>query len=652
MSVKSFPEGAGTPAGPSTRPLPPDPSPFCGPQENAATLRKLLDALSDLAVLIDPQRSVLAANEAMARTLGKNLDEIVGRPLEDLDPLPAAAARGAYFDQVFRTGVPVRFEEEREGIVFDNIAHPVFDTRGAVSNVALLARDITQRKRMERALKESEATTRSLLKAAPIGIGIVRDRVFLWVSGRMCEMLGYTSGELIGKSTRLLYETEEEFLRVGELKYGAMTRQGFGEVETRWRCRDGTGIDVLLRSAPVHPEHPEEGVTFTALDISDRKRMEEEILKVQRLDSMAVLAGGIAHDFNNLLTAILSCVSVLRRNERLEAHEKNLLVQAETASLRARNLVQQILTFAKGGAPIRTTFSMEKLLRETAEFALSGSRTRCDYEIPADLRPVFADEGQTRQVLHNLILNADQSMPEGGRIRVRAQNVTLSEDAALKRKGGEFVRVSIQDQGCGIPERERSRIYDPFFTTKEKGRGLGLSTAFTIVSRHEGRIQETSEVGVGSTFHVYFPASTEPLPRPRVSRIPRSRGQGRILIVDDEAIIRESAEAILTRLGFEVAQARDGAEGIRKYEEAMAEKKPFDAVIMDLTIPGGMGGQKAVGELKRIDPAARVIVSSGYSQDPVMSRFRDYGFSGVLPKPYKIVELEGVLARVLSGAKE
>jgi two-component system, cell cycle sensor histidine kinase and response regulator CckA len=652
MSVKSPPKPAGTPEGPSSSPQLSLPPPSCGPQESVATLRKLLDALNDLAVLVGPQMIVLAANEAMARALGRTLDEIVDRSLEDLHPPATAATRRAYFDQVFRTGRPVRFEEEREGIWFDNIAHPVFDAQGAVTHVAVLGRDITQRRRTERALTDSVATTRSILKAAPVGIGLVRDRVFLWVSERMCEMLGYAPEELIGESARILYETEEEFLRVGRLKYGAMTRQGYGEVETRWKSRDGSRIDILLRSAPVHPERPEEGVTFTALDLSDRKRMEGEILKVQRLESLAVLAGGIAHDFNNLLTAILSCVSALRRNERLETHEKNLLAQAETASLRARNLVQQILAFAKGGAPIKTTFSMEKLLRATAELALSGSRTRCDYEIPADLRPVFADEGQTRQVLHNLILNADQSMPEGGRIRVRAENVTLSEDPALKQKGGEFVRVSIRDHGCGIPERERSRIYDPFFTTKEKGRGLGLSAAFTIVSRHGGRIQETSEVGVGSTFHVYFPASAEPLPRPRVSRIARATGQGRILVVDDEAIIRESAEAILTRLGFEVTQARDGAEGIRKYEKALAGKRPFDAVIMDLTIPGGMGGEKAVGELKRIDPAARVIVSSGYSQDPVMSRFRDYGFSGVLPKPYKISELEGVLARVLSGAKE
>ncbi len=640
--------------GPDTKPpLSPRAAPV--QPESTASLETLLNAVDDPAVLIDRQITVLAANRAMARSLGRRLDEILGRPLLEMLPPRLAETRGVTFEHIFLSGQPVRFEEEREGVWFDYIAHPVFDAGEKVNKVALLARDITQRRRMENALRQGEATTRSILKAAPIGIGLARERVFHWVSDRMCELLRYTPGELIGSSARILYESDEEYRRVGEVKYGAMDRQGIGEVETRWKRKDGRVLDILLRSAPVHPGDLTQGITFTAQDITERKRMEQEILKVQRLESLSVLAGGIAHDFNNLLTAILACVSALHHNPHLQPHEKKMLAHAETATLRAKNLTQKILAFAKGGAPIKTTFSMETLLKETAALALSGSRSVCEFEISQDLRPVSADEGQTRQVLQNLIINADQAMPDGGRIRVRAENVTLPEEPTLNRKGGEFIRVSIQDHGCGIPEKERTRIFDPFFSTKEKGRGLGLSTAFNIMNRHEGRIHVSSQVGVGTTFQVTFPASHEPLPQQQGARIPEHKPAEsilNILIVDDESIIRESTGAILERLGYRVAQARDGVEGIGKYQEALKGDKPFDAVIMDLTIPGGMGGEKAIRELKRIDPRARVIVSSGYSQDPVMSRFQDYGFSGVLPKPYRLAELQNVLAHVLSDEKK
>jgi len=615
------------------------------------TLATLLDALDDPAALIDPQAKVLAANRAMGRCTGAPPGDLLGRCLLEMAPAHLTETRRETFERVFRSGAPARFEEEHEGRWFDHVAYPVFEGAGRVGKVAVLARDITQRKRMEDALRQSETTSRSILGAAPIGIGLVREGVFHWVSDRMCDLVGYASGELVGSCPRMLAEYDGDGGLAGEAGAGASILPRCGELETRWRHKDGHPLDILLRFAPVNPDRPEEGVTFTAQDVTDRKRMEQEILKAQRIESLSVLAGGIAHDFNNLLTAVLACVTALRHNPHLQAHEHTMLAQAETATLRARNLTQKLLSFGKGGAPIRTTFSLETLLRETAAFALSGSRTVCDIRVDAGLRPVYADAGQVRQALQNLIVNADQAMPGGGKLVIRAENVTLEDAPRLQLKGGEFVRVSIQDHGCGIPERERSRIFDPFFSTKEKGRGLGLSAAYTIVRRHQGRIQVDSRVGLGTCVQVTLPASAEPLPQPRPARLPAPLPTGgvlNVLIVDDEEIIRESTGAILERLGCRVAQARDGAEGIERYRRSLEEGAPFDVVIMDLTIPGGMGGEKAVQELKRIDPRARVIVSSGYCQDPVMSRFQEYGFSGVLPKPYRMAELQEVLSEVLS----
>jgi len=642
-------------AAPGTRPAPTAPgeafeSPGAPTTDAQAMtpIRILFDALQDHAALLDRQTNVLAANQALARSIGRALSELLGRPLQETAPPSTAERRRENVERVFRSGRTLRFEDESEGVWYDHLAHPVFDEKGEVRHVALLARDITQRKGMEEALRRSEATTRSILKAAPIGIGLVKNRVFRWVNDRMCEMTGYAAEELIGRSARILYHDEEEFLRVGRTKYGAIAERGVGEVETQWRCRDGRRIEILLRSAPIHPDRPADGATFTALDLTARKRMEEEILKVQRLEALGTLAGGIAHDFNNLLTVILSCVSILRQHDPLEEGEIRILGQAEEAALRAKNLTQQLLAFARGGAPIKKTFALQALLRETADFALSGSRSRCEYEIPEDLWPVHADERQIRQVVQNLVLNAHQSMPAGGTIRIRADHVALPTGEPPDGSEERFVHLSIQDTGCGIPEGERSRIYDPFFTTKEDGKGLGLATAFSIVHRHGGQIRVSSEVGSGTTFDIYLPASREPLPAPvAVAPLPR-RVPANILIVDDEAIVRDSTEAILRRLGYEVTQAADGAEGIERYREALERSQRFDAVIMDLTIPGGMGGERAVREVKRLDPGARVIVSSGFSQDPVMSRFEEYGFAGVLPKPYKIRERQEALDRVLS----
>ena len=327
-----------------------------------------------------------------------------------------------------------------------------------------------------------------------------------------------------------------------------------------------------------------------------------------------------------------------------------MMADAEKASIRARSLTQQLLAFSKGGAPVRKSVSILRILEENLEFALSGSNVRCEglsNLMPKGLWQVEADEGQIGQVVHNLVINAIQAMPEGGVIQIGAENVPPDEPRNVPLKRGKYVSISITDHGVGIPKRHLQKIFDPFFTTKQKGSGLGLTTSFTIMRNHGGYIRVDSEAGVGTTVTLYLPASDqEPGSTERTTAGP-PRGRGSVLVIDDEEMIRESAREALRRLGYDVTVAKEGSEGVRLYEETLQRAKPFDAVLLDLTIAGGMGGEEAVRDLPRIDPGARVIASSGYSNDPVMANFPKYGFRDVIIKPYRIDDLGDVLHKLM-----
>jgi CheY-like chemotaxis protein len=333
-------------------------------------------------------------------------------------------------------------------------------------------------------------------------------------------------------------------------------------------------------------------------------------------------------------------------------HER--LGEAEKASVRAKDLTQQLLTFSKGGAPVKRTASIPDLLRDSVWFALSGSNVRCDLSIPGDLWPVEVDQGQISQVIHNLIINADQAMPAGGIIKVYAQNVFVEQQHRLPPAalGRTYVRLSVQDEGIGIPAENLTRVFDPYFTTKQKGSGLGLATCYSILKNHDGYITVESEMGQGTTFHAYLPATSKKRIRRRETREGPVVGRGLILVMDDEEILRNFVGDLLDYLGYEVEFAVDGEETIDLYVKAMEAGDPFDCVIMDLTIPGGMGGREAIQKLREIDPEVTAVVSSGYSDDPVMADFERHGFRGVVAKPYDAGQLSEVLHRVIRPRKK
>ena len=378
-----------------------------------------------------------------------------------------------------------------------------------------------------------------------------------------------------------------------------------------------------------------------------RQRMEDELLKARKIKSVGVLAAGIAHDFNNLLTGILGYVSLAKVAAQTDAKVVAYLTAAEQACQRATALTQQLLTFAKGGAPVRHTVSLVELLKECIGFVLRGANVRGDIQIAADLWPVDVDAGQINQVIHNIVLNAMQAMPGGGTVQVRAENVVLAAGVPFPLPEGQYVKITVQDSGCGIPKEVLSNIFDPYFTTKAEGSGLGLTTAYAIVIRHEGYITIASEVDVGTTVLIYLPASQKATVSAQThSSIPLS-GSGRILVMDDEVMVRDVLRQLLETLGYTVECVADGTAAVAVYQRAQAAGQPFAAVILDYTIPGSMGGLETLARLRAIDPQVTALISSGYANNPVMAEWAYAGFSGVVAKPYTIAQLQEALHNVL-----
>jgi len=604
----------------------------------------------------DGQLVFTGANPAADEILGVKNTQFIGKTIEEAFP-PLA-----------ETEVPERYRmaaSEGEGWSTEQIDYEdkrikgAFEVRAfqtAPDKMVAMFLDVTERKQAEEASRNAAQVWQDTFDAIIDGIAISdTNGVITQLNGTFAKLYGYSSPkELIGRTFFELI-AESDLPKAMEI-YKEFTENGRSvhqNLELIQRRKDGGEFPALISISILYDENGEVlGSIAVVRDITERKRLEEELLKVQKLESVGILAGGIAHDLNNLLTGVMGNISLARLYE--DPVKKDIrLDEAEKASMQIKDLTQQLLTFSKGGAPILKTAAIGELLRNSATFMLRGANVGCEFSIPDDLWPVEADKGQMNQVINNLVINAQQAMPMGGAVRVSAENIAIGAEFCLPLEPGAYIKISIGDQGVGIPEDYLQRIFDPFFSTKQAGSGLGLATSYSIVQKHNGHITVESQVGVGTTFHIYLPASPEGvLIEERKEEKKPIMGEGRILVMDDEEHVRDVAFDMLDNIGYEATTAVDGAEAVEMYRQAMESGNPFDAVIVDLTVPGGMGGEEAIQKLIEIDPEAKAIVSSGYSINPILANFAEYGFKGVIAKPYKTRELSEVLHKVITGADD
>jgi PAS domain S-box-containing protein len=556
----------------------------------------------------------------------------------------------------------------------------------AHAQIALL--DVTAARRTEAELRASEQRFRLLFELSPVAIAEFDfGPILAWYQGLRAEgvtelgrwfeahpaefssalfrvplvganaaalrLLGAPSVAELARQEGLLLTPDGVAARRACL-VAAWTGRNESEGEIAVRALDGSERRVYYRwRIPMIEGRPyAERAQFAMLDLTEvrlaERRLAAEQLRASKLESVGFLAGGIAHDFNNLLAVIMGNLSLALLEEEVVKRAGRWLREAEHGAQRARQLTQQLLTFAKGGAPVRTTVQLQDVVREAAEFATRGSAVRCEFDLAADLKAADADKGQIGAVVQNLVLNAIQAMPEGGAVLIALRNELVAA-GRLPVPAGPYLRLSITDAGAGIPPEYLSHIFEPYFTTRQEGAGLGLATVYSIVRKHQGHVSVESEVGRGTSFHVWLPAAAAPLPEPAAPRSPFAALSGRVLFMDDEEALRLLAEALLVRLGMEVVVVGDGAQALEAFAAARTAGRPFDLVMMDLTVPGGMGGLEAMRGLLAIDPGVRAIVSSGYSGDPVMANYQAYGFRGRAPKPYRAEELARVLREVLEA---
>lgn len=524
-----------------------------------------------------------------------------------------------------------------------------YNEQGEIAGGAGIIEDITARKAAEDALIESEKRFRELMEKSPLAMVVFNESGdIIFRNRRVIDLFGYTEDEIptIDICWQKVFPDEEQRETVKRDMASALekaVKDGKEVKSYEWKvtCKNGYVRDVEFRILPVGMYR------FVIMnDVTRQRKTEDEILKAKKIESVGILAGGIAHDFNNILTAIVGNISLAKHNVEGNDRVMEILTMAERASFRAKDLTRQLLTFSRGGAPVKKTTSIEGLLRDTVSFVLSGSNIKSEFVIDADLRNADVDEGQISQVIHNLVLNARQSMPNEGIVRIEAENFYNDGDAIPLIKGN-YLRIAIKDQGMGINEHIFPNIFDPFFTTREKGSGLGLSVTYSIVKRHGGYIDVESRPGKGTAFTVYLPATESKAEKIASEDRNMAAGGGRILVMDDDEMVLDVSRKMLQHLSYRVSTAASGDEAVEKYRSALESEEPFDCVIMDLTIPGGMGGEKAIQKLKELDPHVRAIVSSGYSNDPVMSKYLDYGFLGVATKPFRLEDLESVISRVL-----
>ncbi len=642
-------------------------------QNSRQQLSDIIDFLPDATFAIDNDMRVIIWNKAMEKMTGIGKAEILGqgdyaytlpfygdRRKQLLDLLNVDDSELAARYQNIQRQDNTLYAEIFAPALYGGIgAHllvtgaPLYNSSGEQIGGIESIRDITAQKQNEQILLANKDELKSILDNIPVCISWSNtDGKVEYLNTSFIERFGYTIDDI--PAFRDWFNKaypEPEYQRKLRTLWNAKLQKVKEEnssvvtMTANVTCKSGEIRHVIINTLL-----SSDRILAIYTDISEQEKHHYDMLKTQKLESLGVLAGGIAHDFNNILTGILGNIYIAQRRVGDQHNAFSALMKAEKASQRAIELAYQLLTFSKGGTPIIKVVSARELLEESVSLVLRGANVKGEVNCSEDLHEILADPGQISQVFNNLIINALQAMPDGGMFSVTAGNMRLLEGNTFELSPGEYVNIIFSDQGCGISKENLHKIFDPYFTTKPTGTGLGLASAHSIITRHGGHISVQSTIGVGTSFNILLPASdaqdSEQDKNLTLPILPENMDKT-ILVMDDEEMIRSVAIEILGELGYAVSSCINGEEAIQMYRDTMQAGKPFAAVIMDLTIPGGMGGKEAAEQILVIDPQACLIVSSGYSDNAVMAECKEHGFAGVLPKPYKATELAQLLNSVI-----
>ncbi|OGW53208.1 MAG: hypothetical protein A2Z60_04605 [Nitrospirae bacterium RIFCSPLOWO2_02_42_7] len=610
-------------------------------------------------VTLDEQGNIIDANLTLTGLLGIERIKLINTHFDHFIPSDTRPAFYNFFKNVIETDMCQKCQMrliKNDDIVFYALLEgiSIMDKKyPEVKHIMLSITDITDCKSIEENLLKEKDFSNILIESLP-GIFCLFD-----FNGKMLRwnkygenVIGYTADE-ISVSNPLDFIVEQDRGLVNKTIKDTFDK-GYSSVESTLVTKRGekipfyfTGIRVMIDNVPC--------ILSIAIDISERKKIEYELEKLRRLESIGILASGVAHDFNNLLTGILGNISLVKQYLDPEDMIFKRLSTAEKSCFEAREITSRLITFSKGGEPVKKVTRVQQLLKEAHCPLIKDTNITFEYNLPDNLYPVEIDEGQIRNVIINILTNAAEAMPEGGKIDISATNLEITEKDNLPIKEGSYVKVSIRDRGRGIQVEEISRIFDPYFSTKErgvkKGMGLGLTICHSIIRKHEGFITVESMPGAGTTFHLYLPASLKKKTETEVTGEMETIRKKRILIMDDDEIVRDITGDMLMHCGYYIESSKDGNEAIALYIKAKERGEPFDAVILDLVVPNGMGGDIAIKRLHDIDHGVKGIALSGYSKDLIMTHYMDYGFTAALSKPYNIQLLNGTLERVL-GKKQ
>lgn len=646
-------------------------------QQRESQLMRIINGDPDGLIIVETESdNVLFLNPAAEKLLGRKSEQLINKPFGfkvEVDlPMEIAVLRDT--------------QEKTSQNVYADMRAVEIDWRGKKAWLVSL-RDMTAKKMLLEAYEEEKERLDVALRSIADGVIATDEQgmtgIINWVA---CQMTGLEHDDAVGRPLdeilNLVNNTNGEIFRFSRVKaMPGKTVQHSSRID-EWilTADDGTQIPIEYSCGPIRHSNREQGIVMVIRDVSETKTMEEEAARVQNLEALGLLAGGIAHEYNNLLTSVIGFLSLARLHTKDNERLGKRLKKAEEAGLRAKEISGRLLTFSKGGEPRKKKAAIIKTLNDAVIDTINDPSITVGWQLE-QLWTVVFDPDQINLALKNILANALDAMPGGGTIRVKAENVNIKKDQPGGEPGtgtipddgalppaiakGRYVRVSISDQGEGIAREHLSSIFMPYFSTKTKAEGMGLTTAYSIIKKHGGYVSVESRVSAGSTLMIWLPAmggadngkpappsrravpgeTAEAQPGPADQTGTRKPGL-RVLVMDDELYIRDIAGEMLTELGHKPETAENGEEAIRLYRDAVAAGQPFDAVILDLTVPSGMGGKDCMEILSEIEPGIKAIVSSGYSNDPIIANYTGYGFSGVLPKPYELRELEEALKKI------